>query len=280
MHISQIWTYPVKSMQGVMAQSADLDEFGVVGDRRWALRDVERQHLANCRQTPGIMSLSAVTDAGGRHVTITLEDGRIVSSSDSTAHEVLSQALGRRVELVSLAPPDDLGFFRRKPSPEPPADPMAELRGIFGREDDEPLPDFSKFGAGVMEFESPPGTFHDCFPLMVMSTSALRSMTAAVPGSVIDVRRFRPSFVVDTGDEPGHPEFGWAGRRFAVGSAVIEVVNDCPRCAAITKQVGPDVPADRDILRHVVRDLGQSVGVYCNVVQPGTITTDSPVTPL
>lgn len=117
MHISQIWTYPVKSMQGVMTQSADLDEFGVVGDRRWALRDVERQHLANCRQTPGIMSLSAVTDAGGRHVTITLEDGRIVSSSDSTAHEVLSQALGRRVELVSLAPPDDLGFFRRKPSP-------------------------------------------------------------------------------------------------------------------------------------------------------------------
>ena len=280
MHISQLWTYPVKSMQGVLVQSADLHELGVVGDRQWALRDVERDHLANCRQTPGIMSLSATTDADGRHVTITLDDGRTVSSSDASVHDVLSVALGRQVELVSLAPPDDLEFFRRKPSPEPPADPMAELRGIFGREGDEPLPDFAKFGPGVLEFESPPGSFHDCFPLMVMSTSALRSMALAVPGSVIDVRRFRPSFVIDTGDEPGHPEFGWAGRRFAIGSAVIEVVNDCPRCAAITKPIGPRIPADRDILRHVVRDLGQAVGVYCNVVQPGTITTHSPVTPL
>lgn len=284
MHISQIWTYPVKSLQGVVVESAELHDLGVLGDRKWALRDVDRGHLANCRQTPGIMSLSATVDDDGHHVTIGLDDGRTVSSSDAAVHEVLSEVLGRRIELVSLAPRDDLDFFRRKPSAAPSAapaaDPMAELRGIFGREDDEPLPDFAKFGAGVLEFESPPGTFHDCFPLMVMSTSALRSMSLAVPGSVIDVRRFRPSFVVDTGDQTGHPEFAWAGRRFAIGSAVIEVVNDCPRCAAITKQVGPDVPADRDILRHVVRDLGQAVGVYCNVVEPGTITTHSPVTPL
>lgn len=278
MHISQIWTYPVKSMQGVVVQTAGLHDLGVVGDRQWALRDVERNHLANCRQTPGIMSLAAAEVNGD--VVITTGDGSTVSVRDAAASEVLSQVLGRRVELVSLAPRDDLDFFRRKPSPLPPADPMAELRGIFGREGDEPLPDFAKFGPGVLEFDSPPGTFHDCFPLMVMSTSALRSMAQAVPGSVIDVRRFRPSFVVDTGDQPGHPEFGWAGQRFAIGSAVIEVVNDCPRCAAITKQVGPGVPADRDILRHVVRDLGQAVGVYCNVVQPGTIATADPVTPL
>jgi uncharacterized protein YcbX len=131
-----------------------------------------------------------------------------------------------------------------------------------------------------MEFDSPPGAFHDCFPLMVMSTSALRSMAAALPGSVVDVRRFRPSFVVDTGDEPGHPEFSWAGRRFALGTAVIEVVNDCPRCVAITKQVAPDIPADREVLRHVVRDLGQAVGVYCNVVQPGTFSVGDAFSPV
>jgi uncharacterized protein YcbX len=282
MHLAQIWTYPVKSMKGVVIESAQLQELGVVGDRRWALRDLERGNLANCRQTPGIMSLaaSAAHDSPEDHVVITLDDHRTVTSSDPSVHEVLSQALGRQVQLVPLAPRDDLDFFRRKPASQPPVDPMAELRGIFGRESDEPLPDFAKFGAGVLEFESPPGTFHDCFPLMVMTTSALQSMTHAVPGSVIDVRRFRPSFVVDTGDEPGHPEFSWAGRRFAVGTAVIEVVNDCPRCAAITKQVGPDVPADRDILRHVVRDLGQAVGVYCNVVQSGSIATGDAFTPL
>ncbi|MEY4010542.1 MAG: hypothetical protein RLZZ93_1234 [Actinomycetota bacterium] len=198
MHLAQIWTYPVKSMKGVVIESAQLHELGVVGDRRWALRDLERGNLANCRQTPGIMSLaaSAAHDSPDEHVVITLDDHRTVTSSDPSVHEVLSQALGRQVQLVPLAPRDDLDFFRRKPASQPPVDPMAELRGIFGRESDEPLPDFAKFGAGVLEFESPPGTFHDCFPLMVMTTSALQSMTHAVPGSVIDVRRFRPSFVV------------------------------------------------------------------------------------
>jgi uncharacterized protein YcbX len=133
------------------------------------------------------------------------------------------------------------------------------------------LPDFSKFSPDVMEYETPPGTFYDCYPLMVMSTSALRSMAAALPDSVIDVRRFRPSMVVDTGDAEGHPEFDWTGQRFSLGTAVIEVKNDCPRCASLTKALTPDVPADRAILRHVVRDLGQAVGVYCTVVRPGTI---------
>ena len=68
--------------------------------------------------------------------------------------------------------------------------------------------------------------------------------------------------------------------RFRIGSTVVEVVNDCPRCAAITKQVTPDIPQDRAILRHVVKDLGQAVGVYCNVVQPGIITQGDDLIPL
>jgi len=276
-HVSQIWIYPVKSLVGSTVQRADLDATGTVGDRGWALRDVASGNLANCRQTPGIMQLAAraLPDGG---VEIVLPDGNTVRSGDTAVDEVLSGALGTEVRLDSLRSATDLDFFRRQATEM--ADPMAHLRGIFGREDDEPLPDFAKFGASVLEFDSPPGTFHDCYPLMVMSTSALRSMAAAVPDSVIDVRRFRPSFVVDTGDESGHPEFAWPGRRFSVGSAVIEVVNDCPRCAAITKMIDADTPADRAILRHVVRDLDQAVGVYCNVLQPGTIEVGDAFVPL
>lgn len=278
MHVTELWEYPVKSMIGNRIPDGEFTELGLIGDRIWALRDVERGFVANTRQTPGIMRLAAA-HAGGGAVTITLPDGRTVRSSDHDADAVLSAELGRDVRLESLRPADDLDFYRRKPD-DSVTDPMAYLRDIFAREDDEPLPDFAKFGDKIVEFESPPGTFYDCFPLLVLSTSALRSMAEALPDSVVDVRRFRPTFVVDTGDEPGHPEFGWAGRRFAVGSAVIEVVNDCPRCAAITKQVTDDVPQDRAILRHVVKDLGQAVGVYCNVVQPGIITQGDDLIPL
>ncbi len=279
MHVTELWEYPVKSMIGSRVADGEFTELGLVGDRVWALRDVDGGFVANTRQTPGIMRLSAAHDGAGGHVRITLPDGRTVRSSDADADAVLSAELGRALRLESLRPVDDLDYYRRKPDASV-TDPMAHLREIFAREGDEPLPDFTKFGPNVLEFESPPGTFYDCFPLLVMSTSSLRSMAEAVPGSVIDVRRFRPTLMVDTGDEPGHPEFGWSGRRFAIGSAIIEVVNDCPRCASITKEIDADIPQDRAILRHVVKDLGQAVGVYCNVVQPGIITQGDDLVPL
>ncbi|MEN9646120.1 MAG: hypothetical protein RL238_2789 [Actinomycetota bacterium] len=278
MHVTELWQYPVKSMIGNRVAEADFDLLGMVGDRTWAVRDTATGNLGNTRQTPGIMQLAAAPLASG-HVAITMPGGRTLTSSDADAADVLSEALGRAVVLEQLRPATDLDYYRRKPDPSV-TDPMAYLREIFAREDDEPLPDFEKFGPNVVEFDSPPGTFYDCFPLLVMTTSALRSMGAALPDSVIDVRRFRPTFVVDTGDEPGHPEFGWAGRRFRIGSTVIEVVNDCPRCAAITKQVTDDIPQDRAILRHVVKDLGQAVGVYAKVVEPGTIVQGDDVLPL
>lgn len=276
MHVTELWQYPVKSMIGSRLAQAEFTELGMVGDRVWALRDVDGDFLANTRQTPGIMQLAA-THTGGGGVAIHLPSGREVLSSDADADEVLSTALGRKVRLEALRPADDVDYFRSRG--ELPADLMGYLRDIFAREGDEPLPDFAKFGPYVGEYQSPPGTFYDCYPLMVMSTSSLRTMAEALPDSVIDVRRFRPTLVIDTGDEPGHPELGWSGRRFEIGSVVIEVVNDCPRCAAITKEVTPEVPQDRAILRHVVKEMGQAVGAYAKVVRPGTITQGDDVTP-
>ena len=276
MHVTSIWRYPVKTMIGATVPSAHLDPIGIRGDREWAIRDLTTGAIANTR-TLGVLMQFAAAPAGDG-VVVTLPDGRTVHSADADADAALSDAAGRSVSLVPRPPAEEVGFYRRLPSTA--ADPMAELREIFAREDDEPLPDFTKFPPSVVEYETPPGALYDCYPLLVMTTSALRSMQEAVPASVIDVRRFRPSLVVDTGDEPGHPEFGWTGRRFAVGGAVIEVINDCPRCAAITKQVTPDVPQDRAILRHVVKDLGQAVGAYAAVVQPGEVREGDDFRPL
>lgn len=40
----------------------------------------------------------------------------------------------------------------------------------------------------------------------------------------------------------------------------------------VTREINGQLPADRAVLRHIVRDLGQDVGVYATVVQPGTIS--------
>jgi MOSC domain-containing protein YiiM len=40
----------------------------------------------------------------------------------------------------------------------------------------------------------------------------------------------------------------------------------------ITRRINDSIPEDRAILRHVVRDLNQNVGVYARVLTPGTIS--------
>ncbi|MGD9995588.1 MAG: MOSC domain-containing protein [Ilumatobacteraceae bacterium] len=274
MHVAQIWQYPVKSMIGATVSQARLGGTGVVGDRLWAVRDEQRGGIRGAKKIGALMRLAATYDGEGG-VVITLPDGTRVGSADPDAAARVSAALDHPVTLAPLAPASDLDHFRRgAPDSD---DVMVELRSIFGREDDEPLPDFSIFPPELVEFESPPGTYVDAFPLMIMTTSALRSLADALPDSAIDVRRFRPSFVIDSGDEDGHPELGWAGRTLHIGDAVVQVGAPCPRCVMVTREVDAQLPADRAILRHIVRDLDQNVGAYATVVQPGTIAEGDPV---
>ena len=267
MRVAQIWSYPVKSMVGSTIERGHLDELGLRGDRRWAVRDLDRGGIRGAKKIGGLMRLEArLLDGGGAE--IMWPDGRRMTTDDPAIDATLGDFLGHNVRLEQLPPADDLDHFRRGASDSD--DVMAELRAIFGREENEPLPDLTQFPPVVMEFESPPGTHHDCWPLMIMSTSALRALAEALPDSVIDVKRFRPSLVIDTGEEPGHPEFGWSGRRFAVGKAEIEIVGPCPRCVMVTRAVGRDLPEDRAVLRHIVRDLDQNVGMYATIVRPGS----------
>lgn len=278
--VHSIWRYPVKSMAGATVTRAELSVLGIVGDRHWAVRSLEMGGIRGAKKIGGLMTFAAgFTGDGDMRVAVTLPDGATVHSDDADVNERISAALGHRVVLESLPADGNLDHFRRGPSTN--TDPVQDLRDVFGREPDEPLPDFSAFPPEVVEFESPPGTHYDCWPLMVMTTSALRALESALPGSNVDVRRFRPSLVVDT-DETGHPEFSWTGRSATIGaSARVEFLKPCPRCVMTTREVrsagGGIIPADRAVLRHIVRDLDQNLGVYARVVTPGVIHEGDPV---
>jgi uncharacterized protein YcbX len=281
MHVSQLWRYPVKSMIGGRVESVDFDELGIVGDRTWAVRDLERGGIRGAKKIGSLMRLAA-SDVDDGIVEITLPDGSTVRTDDPDVDDRVSAALDHRVQLERLHPADDLDHYRRgAPDSD---DVMAELRGMFGREDDEPLPDFSVFPPIVAEFESPPGTYYDVFPLMVITEAALAALTAALPDSSVDIRRFRPSLVVDTGNDaadastPGHPEFDWSGRRATIGTATIEFGVPCPRCVMVTREINDAIPADGAVLRHIVRDLDQNLGVYATIVTPGVVRVGDAMT--
>jgi len=274
MQVSQLWRYPVKSMVGGRVDSIELDELGIVGDRTWAARDLERGGIRGAKKIGSLMRLAA-RDIDDGHVEITLPDGSTVRTTDTDVDERVSAALEHRVQLERLRPADDLDHYRRgAPDSD---DIVAELRGIFGRDDGEPFPDFSVFPPIISEFESPPGTYYDAYPLLLMTEAALAALTATLPDSNVDIRRFRPSMVIDTGEDGaeastlGHPEFDWAGRRATIGTATVEFGAPCPRCVMVTRRISDEIPTDRAVLRHIVRDLDQNLGVYATIVTPGTL---------
>lgn len=276
MRVAELWRYPVKSFIGHRVDGVEMSHLGIVGDRHWAIRDNAAGAIRGAKKIGELMRFAASPlDGDEPHVSVTFPDGSTATSRDADIDRRLSSALGRDVSLVALPGDGNLDHFRRGPADSD--DMVQELRDIFGREADEPLPDFSVFPPEVVQYESPPGTHYDCWPLMIMSTAAFTALRGALSGAGADVRRFRPSMVVDTGDAIGHPEFSWSGSRARVGTSVIEFLSPCPRCVMVTRTIDGSVPEDRDVLRHIVRELDQNLGVYARVLEPGNVRTGDPL---
>jgi len=278
--ISAIHRYPVKSAGGETLSQVELGARGIPGDRAWAVRDEKNGGIRGGKKIPSLMRLSAhypkpPAATGSSPAAIRLPDGSSLSTGDSDANERLSKAVEHPVSLWPLLPPDALDHYRRgAPTHE---DFDREMRAIFGRAPDEPLPDLSVFPPEILEFESPPGTYFDAFPLLVVSESSLRAMQDRAPGSRFDVRRFRPNLVVaDAGSDDPFPERSWCGRRIEVGTAVLEITVDCPRCVMVTHGFD-DLPKDPSVMRALVRETGGHLGVYATVSQPGAVRTGDSV---
>jgi uncharacterized protein YcbX len=60
------------------------------------------------------------------------------------------------------------------------------------------------------------------------------------------------------------------GATLRAGSAVLRVTTPCPRCVMITHAFD-DLPRDPGLMRTVVREASQCVGVYAAVEEPGEV---------
>jgi uncharacterized protein YcbX len=96
MRVAEIWRYPVKSLQGERVSSAELTPEGVLGDRGYAIFDVETGFGLTARREAALLFASARCVDDG--VEITLPDGSV--ARDDAA---LSTWLGRPVTLRSNA---------------------------------------------------------------------------------------------------------------------------------------------------------------------------------
>jgi uncharacterized protein YcbX len=277
--VKELWRYPVKSMGGERLDTAMLTPEGIPGDRGWALRDEESGEVRGAKKLPALMACSAtyVEEPIGEAIPpaqMRLPDGSSVLTTDPVANDLLSRLLGRSVTIWPRQPADRREFYRRFPDNP---DFAIELREIMGRLPDEPMPDFSGLPPEIFEFTSPLGTYFDAFPLHLVTTASLRELALHNREADFDVRRFRPNILID-GPETlsGFAEADWGGREIAIGSARIAVTIPTMRCVMTTlEQDG--LRKDASVLRTIVHDAAQNVGIYATIARPGKIGLNDPV---
>ena len=279
--VRELWRYPVKSMAGERLEHCEVGALGVAGDRGWALRDEKAGEVRGAKKLGSLMRCGAAyleEPAGGRipHVEITLPGGERVRTTDTqSVNQRLSRFLGRPVTIWPLQPPENRDFYRRAAPDNP--DMNLELREIFGRIGDEPLPDLTGVPPEIFEFTSPLGTYFDVFPLHILTTASLEELARRNPASIIDVRRFRPNIVVETRrDLTGFVEADWVGRTLVLGEVRIKLEIPCMRCVMPTlEQEG--LPKDSSVLRTIVREAGQNFGSYATASRGGRIAVGNDV---
>ena len=295
MQLTEIHRYPVKSMGGGLLSKTMLGRWGIPGDRAWAVKDETRNSIKGGKRFPELMAMKASFNSepdDTNHsppLTITLPDDQVVNSTDDNINQRLSLAIGAPVSLWPLLPETHLEHYRRE-SMDPDTDIEASLRQAFARTQDEPLPDLSGFPKEIFEFESPPGTYFDAFPLLLMTTGSIETMQKLSKASRYDLRRFRPNLVIelpgaypgnespeDGFPEDGFPENQWVGREARLGNATLRIEMPCPRCIMTTHGFR-DLAKDPTVMRELVQRNNGNLGVYCSVIVPGDISVGDQLT--
>lgn len=161
MQVSQIWRYPLKSVQGESVPRSPVTGLGLEWDRQLAVVDIVTGRALTARREPKLLMLSA--SVAEDRVRLCTPNGQPVESDDD-----LSSWLGRAVRVAR--PPTE-----RRPEYEFPVDPDDES-GAWG------------------VWKGPTDVWHDSARtrVSILSTGSIRHWP---------VRRFRPNLLVDGADE-------------------------------------------------------------------------------
>jgi hypothetical protein len=279
--VDGLWRFPVKSMSGERLEQAEITARGLVGDRAYALIDLETGKVASAKSVrlfPDLLGCRAAfvePPRAGREmppVRIVLTDDTSVTSDSVDVDHVLSTFFRRDLTLARSAP-DDFTIDQYHPDVED-ADPAGHRDTVV-----EQKLGSAFFAQAGIPSPVPVGSFFDLFPFSLLTTSTLEKLNELRPQSRFDVRRFRMNVIVHT-EGAGFVENEWIGRRVAIGDTVrLKVVLPDPRCV-MTTLAQDDLPAETDILRTLTRHNSLQVagagqfpcaGVYAMVEAPGII---------
>ena len=261
--ISSLWRYPVKSTLGEEIISSLVTSLGLLGDRGYALLDIETGKVASAKFPKKWSSLlnfhASYADIPSAsfllpEVNIILPNGQKISSKDSQANKIISDLLGREVQLI-CAPPESACIDQYWPSVEGTAHQDA-LTQIF----------------------MPEGTFFDSCFIHLITQATLARLQELSPESEFKAARFRPNVIISpTSNEIDFIENDWVGGILFIGEEVkLSIDTVCPRCVVTTLAQG-DLSNDLNVLHTTAKYNDVIAGIRTSVLQTGSISLNDPI---
>jgi uncharacterized protein YcbX len=113
------------------------------------------------------------------------------------------------------------------------------------------------------------GRYFDAAPVSLVVDRWLDGLRADF-GYAVEYERFRPNFYVETDPSFDLGEAAFFDRELHVGEVRLRVRCGIERCVAITYDPAGG-KADPRILRYVAQQRDAVLGIYCDVLQPGTV---------
>jgi uncharacterized protein len=238
-------------MQGEAVGSLAFKRDHAVGDRGWALIDAASGLTLSAKRWGRLLEATAETQPDGS-VIVTLPDGSQHDVADPATPRVLTEWLDRVVEV------------RPAGGTPPPFEVLSNAT-----DDDSP----------IVTFTGPRSHWADLADAHFLTSASLTAAKRMHPEGDWDIRRFRPTAVIDSLNPDGadFEEDHWVGSTVAIGeAAAFEVFKPTMRCSLPTRPQ-PRLPRDLDVAR-VLRDRhGFSLGVYAALRHDGIIHTGDPV---
>lgn len=215
LQVTEIRIYPVKGLRGRSVAEADVEPWGLAGDRRWMIVDAQGRFVSQ-REVPRLATVDATPQPGGLRLSMAGRSACEVAVPDAEAS--LEVAVWRdRVQAY-------------------PADPAAarwlgaalDLEGcrLVYMADPATARPVDRAYAGADDRVS----FADGFPLRLATTASLADLAARLRRPV-PMARFRPNLVLG-GSDPWD-EDTWTSLR-AGGGTEFRVVKPCSRCVVTT----------------------------------------------
>ncbi|MBS1847814.1 MAG: MOSC N-terminal beta barrel domain-containing protein [Actinobacteria bacterium] len=254
--VAELWRFPVKSFQGEPMHALEVAPTGVVGDRRYALREVATGKILSAKRHGGLLEAFAATTDDG--VVMTLPDGTRHRPGDDDIDEVLSDWLGFPVELATAAVDASNGVYE------------------FAFDIDD-APDAEWF-----DIDIPLGSFVDLAGAHLLTSASLAEIGAHHPDGDWDIRRFRPTALIDTLDATGYVEDAWVSRTITMGSVSVHVDTPTIRCvmpSRVQPALGtlPALPRDKTTSQTIGAVHGSNLGVYTSIVAAGRVAVGDEV---